>query len=110
MFIAQIRTETDYTNWAKNKLTELLANQSFETEQISYNTKTVTTTGDVSVNTRKKKTFLFYELDVTIQYEGNLKSNPSTTYKGTVHLPYISEENDDTDFEVPFHKFLYLTL
>jgi len=96
-------TETDFSNWAKNKVNDLLANQSYENDQIEYKTKTVTTQGDVSVNTRKKKkkkTFLFYELDVTIPVEGNLKSNPSTTFKGTIQLPYISEENDDTDFEI----------
>jgi activator of HSP90 ATPase len=88
-------------------MSELFGNQSYETDEIAYKTKTVTTQGDVSVNTRKKKTFLFYELDISIPFEGNLKSNASTTYKGTVQLPYISEENDDDDFEVITFAFQF---
>jgi activator of HSP90 ATPase len=42
---------------------------------------------------------MFYELDVTIKWEGTLNSTGLNT-KGTIHMPYISEENDDDDFEV----------
>jgi len=92
-------TETDYTSWAKNKLTEQLNNLSIETNEITVKTNGLTCTGDVSVNTRKQKTILFYELDVTIKWEGTLNSS-GLNAKGTIHLPYISEENDDDDFEV----------
>jgi hypothetical protein len=43
---------------------------------------------------------LFYELDLTMKWSGILKSNPDRTIKGTLQVPYISEENDDDDFEV----------
>jgi len=92
-------TETDYTSWSKQKLTEMLSGLSIETSEIACKTAAVTCSGDVSVNTRKQKTILFYELDVSIKWEGTLVSTGSTG-KGTVHLPYISEENDDTDFEI----------
>jgi len=55
--------------------------------------------GEVSVNTRKQKTFLFYELNMSFKWQG--KSLPSNIEgKGSVNVPYISEENDDDDFEV----------
>jgi len=92
-------TETDYSNWSKQKLTEMLSGLAIETSEIACKTGTVTCSGDVSVNTRKQKTILFYELDVSIKWEGTLVSTGSAG-KGTVHLPYISEENDDTDFEI----------
>lgn len=58
-----------------------------------------TVNGEVSVNTRKGKTILFYELDVTLKWEGEWKDTVSDR-KGTIQMPYISEENDDDDFEV----------
>jgi len=92
-------TETDYTSWAKNKLTELLVNLPIETNEITCKTTSLTCTGDVSVNTRKQKTILFYELVVKISWEGTYNKSGLNT-KGTIHLPYISEENDDDDFEI----------
>jgi len=92
-------TESDWTAWAKEQLTNLLEEQLIETNDISVTLGKVTVNGEVSVNTRKKKTILFYELDVSVKWEGKLKSN-GTQGKGTIQMPYISEENDDTDFEV----------
>jgi len=92
-------TETDFTSWAKNKLTELLENLTIETNDFTCKLSTVTMTGDVSVNTRKQKTILFYELDVTVKWEGTLNKS-GLSAKGSVMMPYISEENDDDDFEV----------
>jgi len=92
-------TESDWTSFAKERLIQLLTDLTIETDQISCKTKTVTVSGDVSVNTRKKKTILFYELDVTVQWEGVLKSD-NTSAKGTIQMPYISDENDDTEFEI----------
>lgn len=65
-------TESDWTSFAKERLIQLLTDLTIETDQISCKTKTVTVSGDVSVNTRKKKTILFYELDVTVQWEGRV--------------------------------------
>jgi len=92
-------TEIDYTNWVKNRLCELLENLAIESENIFCKTHTLTMSGEVSVNTRKQKTIIFYELDVTLKWEGSW--HPSKTEgKGTVKLPYISEENDPSDFEI----------
>jgi len=94
-------TESDYTNWAKNRLAELLDGIVIDTNKIHVTTKDCTTTGEVTVNTRKGKTILFYELDVTVKWTGEWKDEVEER-KGTIHLPYISEENDDDDFEIKF--------
>jgi len=92
-------TESDYTNWAKNRLNDLLSTIEIDTPKISVKVKECTVNGEVSVNTRKGKTILFYELDVSLKWEGEWKDTVSER-KGTVLMPYISEENDDDDFEV----------
>jgi len=94
-------TETDLSGWAIEKLKELLGNFTIESKIISGKTTDITTTADVSVNTRKQKTLLFYELHVTIKWEASLKDAEKPT-KGTILLPYISDENDLTDFEIKF--------
>jgi activator of HSP90 ATPase len=70
-----------------------------DTSTASIKTTSVSLSGEVSANTRKQKIIFFYELDVTIKWEGNLKSDGSLV-KGTIQLPYISDENDPDDFEV----------
>jgi len=94
-------TETDYTAWVKRKFSELLENLPIvDTADLSANiTNLYLFEGEVSVNTRKQKTFLFYELEISLNWVGEIKSN-ATALKGKVHLPYVSEENDDDDFEV----------
>jgi len=92
-------TEADFTAMAKNLLKEKLENHTFENNKIVVKTGTVTMDGEVSVNTRKQKTFLFYEMDVSIQWEGTLKSN-GTICKGVAKIPNISDENDEDDFTV----------
>eukprot|EP01119_Soliformovum_irregulare_P021605 TRINITY_DN722_c0_g1_i1.p1 TRINITY_DN722_c0_g1~~TRINITY_DN722_c0_g1_i1.p1 ORF type:complete len:334 (-),score=84.19 TRINITY_DN722_c0_g1_i1:96-1097(-) len=92
-------TETDYTGWVSKKLIELLNNLALESSLMKATTNTVNTKGEVTINTRKGKVITLYELDVNMKWEGELLSNTGTTYKGTIALPYISEENDDDEFE-----------
>eukprot|EP01118_Nematostelium_gracile_P010469 TRINITY_DN360_c0_g1_i1.p1 TRINITY_DN360_c0_g1~~TRINITY_DN360_c0_g1_i1.p1 ORF type:complete len:347 (-),score=90.34 TRINITY_DN360_c0_g1_i1:4-1044(-) len=93
-------TETDFTKWAETRTIELLNNLSVDNDKITCTTSDVTCKGEVSVNTRKQKTIFLYELDVGFKWEGELRSKPDKKLKGTVSLPYISEENDDDDFEI----------
>jgi len=39
-------------------------------------------------------------LEIGCKWEGEIKGNPQTTYKGNIRIPYVSDENDDDDFEV----------
>ena len=58
------------SNLAKEKFTDYLKELKVETSEIKASTSNITVKGDVSVNTRKQKTFVFYELDVTLKWEG----------------------------------------
>lgn len=92
-------TETDLSEWAKDKLRQLLAGIPIESDKFVGGTTTVShVSGDVTVNTRKQKTIVLYELDVTVKWEGQLTSGAKGS--GTIHLPYISDERDPDDFEV----------
>jgi activator of HSP90 ATPase len=92
-------TESDWTTWAKERLTQILENLTIENSNVSITTSKVVVNGEVSVNTRKKKIILFYELDVSVNWEGQLKKDGSTG-KGTIQMPYISDEQNGEDFEI----------
>jgi len=93
-------TEIDFSKWAENRTTELLTGLALDNNKIVASTKDVTCKGEVSVNTRKQKTIFLYELEINFNWEGELKASPGKIYKGHVNIPYISEENDDDDFEI----------
>lgn len=92
-------TEQDWTQWMKDRLKQDLANVPLDSNLIEGSMTTVTTNGEVSVNTRKGKTIMFYELDVTIKWEASLLDTGKEG-KGTIKLPYISEENEPEEFEI----------
>jgi activator of HSP90 ATPase len=77
-------TETDLSEWAKDKLKQLLAGIPIESDKFVGGTTTVThVDGDVTVNTRKQKTIVLYELDVTVKWEGQLTSSRRATAPST---------------------------
>lgn len=95
-------TETDLSGWARNKLKSLVENQTIENDKVSIKTSDLTLEGEVTVNTRKQKTIIFYELNMSVKWTGTYLPT-ATTGKGNIKVPYISEENDDDDFEVQVH-------
>jgi len=91
--------ESDLTKWTTEKMEEHLGKIKFTSEQVTFEIKTVTMSGDVIVQTRKQKMMIIYDLEVKLKFEGRLK-NDEDEYKGEVVMPYISQENDFDDFEV----------
>jgi hypothetical protein len=92
-------------------LEELLLDADIQTQHIVGKITSVKTDGEVSVNTRKGKTILFYELNVLLGWEGSCHYNAYLLTvatllqeghhaQGTIEMPYISDENDDDDFEI----------
>jgi len=79
---------------------ELIGGVVLETDKASFSTSDVTCKGEVTVNTRKQKTIFLYELEIGFKWTGELIGKDGKKFKGNVSLPYISEENDDDDFEV----------
>jgi len=91
--------EADFTSWTKQRLTELLGAIIIDTDKTVCKIDDVVVKGEVSVNTRKQKTIVLYELDVTLKWSGEWKATASKG-NGSIQMPYISEENDDDDFEI----------
>lgn len=92
-------TEQDWSSWIKDRMVNTLNDMIIETDQLEGKTSSVQVTGDVTVNTRKQKTIIFYELEVNMKWEATLLSTQRKG-KGTLQIPYISEENDLDDFEI----------
>lgn len=65
--------------------------------------KSAETTGEASVNNRKGRTFLIYELEMKLKWEGELRDEEGAVLestKGTIKLTDVSAESlDDLDFE-----------
>ena len=93
-------TESDFTKWTEDWLKNEFENHKIENSDIECKISKVTQTGEVTMNTRKQKVILFYEIDVTLKWEGEFHGEKF--YSGTVRMPYISEENDDDDFEIQY--------
>ncbi|KNC53393.1 uncharacterized protein AMSG_12213 [Thecamonas trahens ATCC 50062] len=66
-------------------------------------TKVKSFTGEVTVTHRRGKTYLFYEVAVTLSFKATLNAGTpgEVVAKGTVDMPYIAEENArDGDYEI----------
>jgi activator of HSP90 ATPase len=88
--------------WAKNRLPELLVGLSFsDVDDIATfkTTKIDSITGEISCNNRKGKVFFLYEIEIKVNWEATVKGS-DTVHKGKIHIPNLSEENDDSDFDV----------
>lgn len=97
--------ENDYTNWAKDVIKKKLL--SVRVEQGIGNVVKVTEvsklSGDAYVNTRKGRVFAGYEFKINLEWTGEVldaSGNVTTTYKGKAHMPEVSADVDDCDFEV----------
>eukprot|EP01105_Mastigella_eilhardi_P006889 TRINITY_DN18396_c0_g1_i1.p1 TRINITY_DN18396_c0_g1~~TRINITY_DN18396_c0_g1_i1.p1 ORF type:complete len:355 (-),score=89.21 TRINITY_DN18396_c0_g1_i1:65-1066(-) len=95
-------TERDCLPWLKQKASEALtALQLLGDEKgTPVVVKSVDVTGEATANNRKGKTFFLYELDVTLNWEGrvpNPTGSGTSTFTGTVRLPYLGDDNEDED-------------
>jgi activator of HSP90 ATPase len=93
--------EKDALEWSRSRLSELLAGVTLaDADGVTVRTTALQTcTGEAYVNRRKGKIIAGYELDVKFGWEGTAAGG--ATARGTLHLPYIADENaDDDDLEV----------
>jgi len=99
-------SEKNLTDWAKERLTELLSDlvvldDSTGSCKVCKLEKMV---GDVTVQARKQKKFPLYELEITLNWEGQLfdaEGKTKVDAKGKVKIPDLSEETyDDLEMTV----------
>eukprot|EP01027_Heterolobosea_sp_BB2_P007467 GEZU01011109.1.p1 GENE.GEZU01011109.1~~GEZU01011109.1.p1 ORF type:complete len:362 (+),score=121.34 GEZU01011109.1:105-1190(+) len=95
--------EKGMMDFAKTRLKELFSNVSLGDSNEVKITGLKSVTGDCYLNNRKGKLFAFYELDITVDWKGEIKDNEGNkqvSAKGTIKMPYVSDENDIDDFEI----------
>lgn len=117
------------TRWAEEKYKELVSGLALvRTDAFSARVTGVESySGDVTVNHRKGKTMVFFELNITLKWEGELAAPAAASVaapsadgvaaapmaidperaSGLIKMPYIAEENGedgDYDIEVTLEK------
>jgi len=101
-------SETNLTEWSKERLTELLVGIVAIDEGSSSGwcktTKLEKCTGDVTVQSRKQKKFPLYELEIKLKWEGQLwdaDGKVCAEASGQIKIPDLSEETyDDLEMNV----------
>lgn len=97
-------TEKDCTAWAKERLQQIFENLSLVSTDIAtaQTTGLESMEGDAFLNVRKNKLIASYELNIKIEWTGSLKDGSGAevgTAKGSLHFPYLADENHDEDPE-----------
>eukprot|EP01101_Sappina_pedata_P010870 TRINITY_DN696_c0_g1_i1.p1 TRINITY_DN696_c0_g1~~TRINITY_DN696_c0_g1_i1.p1 ORF type:complete len:299 (-),score=106.82 TRINITY_DN696_c0_g1_i1:343-1206(-) len=91
-------SEFNVTSLAKERLTGMLTGMVIQ-DSSDYHCKILkleACTGEVTVTCRKGKLYIFYELDIKLNWKGNKVGESPCT--GNIHMPEI--ETDDDDYEV----------
>jgi len=99
--------EKDALQWSRERLSELCTLTVLDGEGCLFLRCTGVTqcTGEAYVNKRKGKIIPGYELDVKVGYEGEVREGSDAGsalvagVKGSVHFPYVADENADEDPE-----------
>lgn len=100
------REEKNQTEWAKERLTSLLVGLCplDGTEASCKVTKVSSISGEVSLQSRKQRRFALYELDINLNWEGQIfdaEGKVAEETKGTARIEDLSEETiDDLPFEL----------
>lgn len=94
-------TEKNATPWSKERITAL-----FKNFAISHDSNVKCriiqadkVDGEATANNRKGKLIFFYEWNVVLKWDGVLEEG-GPTYKGSVNIPNLSEENDLDDIDI----------
>lgn len=100
--------EKDAMEWSKNKLQQMFSDMVLlDGSQATYLkiTGVESVTGEAIINNRKNKVIPSYELEIKLNWEGELRDGSGSavaTSQGFIHLPYVADENHDEDPEVKF--------
>lgn len=98
-------TSKDRSEFVKQNLSEALQGEIFPSDGVLAHSKikSCETKGEASVNNRKGRTFLIYELEVKLRWEGELRDADGSVLesaRGSIRLPDVNAtEIDDLDVE-----------
>ncbi|GFR40180.1 hypothetical protein Agub_g737, partial [Astrephomene gubernaculifera] len=97
-------TERDCTEWAKQRLSEVLAGITLTPPPAAVRTTTLESmVGDAFLNIRKNKLIPSYDLEVRVGWSGELTDGEGRVVgsaSGKLHLPHIGDDNHDEDPEI----------
>lgn len=98
-------SEKDCTDWSKQRLDALFKNVPLvDTPLIrAQATGLESLEGEAFLTVRKNKLIPSYELTIKLGWQGAIKDgdgNDAGTAQGTLHLPYVADENHDEDPEL----------
>ncbi|GLC34612.1 hypothetical protein PLESTB_001242500 [Pleodorina starrii] len=97
-------TERDCTEWAKQRLGEVLAGIQLTQPPAAVRTTSLESmSGDAFLNIRKNKLIPSYDLEVRVGWAGELtdgEGNVVGSATGKLHLPHIGDDNHDEDPEI----------
>ena len=104
--LSRAGTTKNITSHVTQSLSEALKQDIFPSDGIlaECRIKSAETSGEASVNNRKGRTFLIYELEMKLKWEGELRDLEGKVLesgKGSYRLPDVSAESLD-DLEVEF--------
>ena len=110
--------ERPQTQWTKERLPELLKEVSIPVEDGSIHITSVPTLdGDATINVRKGKRIITYELKLTAHWKGSYgKDADAKKASGKIVMPYICEDVDDFLYEslhivpIPVFYMIYPSL
>jgi activator of HSP90 ATPase len=98
--------EYDAFEWSDEKLKSLLDGVTLvESPVLTLRITAVNIKGEAVINNRKNKLIPAYELDLDLKWEGKLLDGSGAEVaspKGSIKLPYLSDENHDEEPEVKF--------
>eukprot|EP00300_Choanocystis_sp_HF-7_P014573 c18735_g1_i1.p1 GENE.c18735_g1_i1~~c18735_g1_i1.p1 ORF type:complete len:381 (+),score=67.16 c18735_g1_i1:259-1401(+) len=102
--------EKNVTRWAEDKYKEMHAGLTLvDRPGLSARiTEVDSFSGEVSVNHRKGKTMVFFELNIGLKWEGTVSAGVPEAGEaeperasGTIKMPYVADENgEDGDFDI----------
>lgn len=98
--------ERNATEWSRERLHELFAQKQLVDGSKSSRgvhiscTGVSSLTGDAYVNQRKGKLIPAWEVELKLGYSASRADGSGSQCSGTVHLPYVADENADEDPEV----------
>ncbi|CAH2001812.1 unnamed protein product [Acanthoscelides obtectus] len=93
-------TEKNASPWSQDRIKELFKDVPVKTDAANLKIDEVEKIeGEASANNRKGKLIFFYEWDLVLKWNGNVKGSDKK-YGGTIKIPNLSEENDVSELDI----------
>ncbi|KAG5895578.1 hypothetical protein JTB14_002340 [Gonioctena quinquepunctata] len=94
-------TEKNASPWSQDRIKELFKDLKVPAEDAEIIISQVEKLeGEASASNRKGKLIFFYEWDIVLKWEGQLKDGTDRKLSGQIKIPNLSEENDVSELDI----------